>query len=182
MALDFLPKPKHAATLLWGGVAILVCVLLLTLRGGGYPTHLSINEVSFANNDGDWVELYNPTLSGLSLKGYYLSDNRRRLTRYSFSSDTIIPSHGFLVLYGENYTNPPEGAVVLPFSIGEGETVYLVAADGRTIVDSMTTLGSDAASVGRFPDGSQDLFTFSTATLGAPNQKDHGDMQPMNRR
>ncbi len=169
---------KYYVTALILGVAVLAGALTATLGGGAYPTHLTINEVSFAENSGnDWVEIYNPTLNSLSLKGYYLSDSRKNLTRFLFKDDVIVPSHGFVVLYGEKYINPSEGATVLSFGISEGETLYLVASDGVNIIDQITVLGS-GASIGRFRDGMNEFFTFTTATPGEPNDKDGEEITP----
>lgn len=149
-------------------------LILLFIVRGTYPNHLMLNELSFTINNGDdWIEIYNPTLNALSLKGYYLSDNRKNLSRVKVSEEFVVPPHGFLVAYGEKYAAVPEGALQLPFSISEGETVYLTAPNAVTIVDSLTAIGSESASVGCFPDGSNDTFTFTTMTPGLPNQKAH---------
>lgn len=135
-----------------------------------------INEISFSNNDGeDWIEIYNPSLSSVSLKGYFISDSEKTLNRFQITDDIIIPSHGYLVLYGENATTGQESNT-LSFNIKNGETIYLVAADGVTIIDRLTVIKNDndetSTSVGRFPDGNDQVFTFTTSTPGSRNDKD----------
>ncbi len=161
-------------TLAIGGVGIAALILFITLSHS-YPTQLMINEVSFTNNAGaDWVEIYNPSLSAISLKGYYLSDDTKKLTQFAFTEDVIVPSHGYVVVYSESTDTSTDNT--LPFHIKNGETIYLVATDGNTIIDRLTVLtdtdDTTHMSVGRFPDGASELFTFTTSTPGATNDKD----------
>lgn len=163
---------KTLPTTLALGAAV-VSVGLWVVLSNAYPANIMINEVSFSGNDGnDWVELYNPSLNSISLKDYYVSDNERDLTKFRFTKDIVVPSHGYVVLYGEDYTDVPFGAPQLSFSVANGETLFLVAQNGTTIIDRLTVIGEESASVGRFPDGSDETFTFSNATPGKPNDKD----------
>lgn len=171
-------------TLIIGGVGVMTITLWVVL-GHSYPSTLMINEVSFSNNDGqDWIEIYNPSLSSVSLKGYYISDSEKQLNRFQITEDIIVPSHGYLVLYGENSTAATTGTQ-LSFNISNGETVYLVASDGVTIIDRLTVIKHEdddiSTSVGRFPDGSEETFTFSVGTPGRNNDKDEVTDRPFNR-
>lgn len=171
MNIKHITNPR-AATLLLIGTAVTGAIVLsvLIIR---QPTHLTINEVSFIENDGnDWIELFNPSLNSLSVKGYYLTDDAKNLQKYRIASEAIIASQGFLLLYGEDYEGAPDGALTLSFNIADGETLYLIAPDGSTVVDRLTVIQDGAKTVGRFRDGTTDTFTFSNATPGAPNDKD----------
>lgn len=156
--------------------------LLWFLLSHTYPTDLRINEVSFTNNDSnDWIEIYNPSLSSVSLKGYYLSDSSKSLTRFKIEEDILIPSHGFAVFFGENMETDSDSS--LPFNVGNGETIYLVDRDGLSIIDRLTVVASEndstTKSVGRFPDGSTETFTFSVSTQGGRNNKDEVGNTPI---
>ena len=99
-------------------------------------TELIINEVLTSNSasakayDGryyDWVELYNPTWTEVSLDGYYLSDDMESLQKTSLSGQKI-PAGGYLIIYcsGLNITDE-QGCLHTNFKLSakEGETVYL---------------------------------------------------------
>lgn len=169
---------KTIRTLTIGGIAILTVVLWVLLNHT-YPNQLLINEVSFNNNDGaDWIELYNPSLSSVSLKGYYLSDSSNDLTKFEITDDIAVPRQGFIVFYGEDATSTNEG-LRLSFNIKNGETIYLVASDGVTIIDRLTVIANDddatSTSIGSFPDGRDQTFTFTVSTPGSQNIKDRLD-------
>ncbi len=163
--------------------AVVLAITLWFVLAHSYPSHVTINEVSASGEQGDWIELYNPSLTSLSLKGYYLTDSNKNLTKFTFTDDFIVPSHGYLVVYAQNYTSTAsENVIQLPFNIKNGETIYLVDKDGATILDRFTIIESNTkgGSVGRFPDGTQEFFTFTTGTPGTQNDKDESRV-PMRR-
>lgn len=166
---------QYVRILLIISTAFLVVVLWIIL-GHHYPSGLVVNEVSFNNNNGnDWIELYNPSLTSVSLKGYYLTDSNKKLTKFKITDDIVVPRHGYIVFYGKRTDEVGEG-LRLPFNIGNGETIYLVANDGVTIIDRLTVVKSEndieSLSIGRFPDGNTEVFIFKTATPGSRNDKD----------
>ena len=107
--------------------------------------HLFISEVSFANNDKqDWVELYNPSLNSVSLKGYYLSDDIDDPERFRVPFDVIVPAHGTALLYGAKAENLPLDAIKLNFSFSNGESVILTSPSGKTQLDRITLVAPTA--------------------------------------
>ncbi len=67
-----------------------------------------INEVCSSNLssvlDGDlyhpdWAELYNSSDSSIDISGWKLSDSPQKRNKWSFPEGTLIPSHGFLLVY-----------------------------------------------------------------------------------
>jgi len=44
----------------------------------------------------DWIELYNPSASAVSLAGYYLSDDSLNNIKWQFPAGTSIAANGFL--------------------------------------------------------------------------------------
>jgi hypothetical protein len=157
-------------------VALATGALFVFLRGAT-PTGLVINEIAFSKADNiDWIEIYNPTLNNISLEGAYLSDNAKNFTKFHISEAIVVPSHSYLVIYCKGYDGDLENSVITNFRISNGETLYLIDKDGSTILDSMTAVLSDEdlteVSIGRFPDGTAEIFVMSDSTPGATNNKD----------
>ncbi len=107
---------------------------------------LSINEVmpnnviGVADNTGqkeDWIELYNTGSSPINLLGYYLSDDINFPTKHRLAGDNFtINPNGFLLIWASKH--PERGAYHTNFSLSsQGETVYLYAPNGTTLIDSM---------------------------------------------
>lgn len=162
-------------------VVIIVCacsvVGLYLYVHNPFISNLKINEVSFKNDEGfDWVEVYNPSIHTLSLKGMYLTDDKLDLEKFRIEDDIIIGPGGFVIFYGESYDGLDAVNMTMNFSIKNGETIYLIDKSNLKTVDSLTVLAEDASttgtSIGRFPDGSENTFFLTQSTMGTSNQKD----------
>lgn len=139
---------------------------------------IDINEISSSNASwikdefneyDDWLELYNATNDTVDLSGYYLSDDRTFLTKFTIASSaqSKIAPHGFHLYWCDNQII--QGEKHCNFSLSSfGETVYLTHPDGNTILDSLKfgTLPSDY-SFGDIPNGSDEMTSFNYPT---PNQ------------
>lgn len=137
------------------------------------PGDVRINEISFEENEGnDWIELYNTSLNTLSLKGLYLTDDGTDMKKYKITQDIVIPGHGYVVLYGKD-SDHFDDHISLNFDIKNGETVYLLSSS-EFVLDAMTAITQEnfSGSIGRFPDGYEDVFVMSQATPGEANIKD----------
>ncbi len=134
-----------------------------------------INEVSFQNNDGnDWIELYNPGLNTKNLRGMYLTDDDKNKTKFRIQEDIAISPKGFQVIGGNN-TDKDQVTLKTNFGLKNGETIYLISENGSEIIDSFSLILENDQSqktIGRFPDGSTEMFTFSIPTKGEKNDKD----------
>src|SRR5262249_52772633 len=53
----------------------------------------------------DAIELYNLTAQPIDLGGWWLSDDNGTLKKYQIPSPTILPAHGFVVIYETHFTN-----------------------------------------------------------------------------
>lgn len=120
----------------------------------------------------DWVEIYNPTSSNVSLAGYSLTDDPSRPRRYRFPVNRVLgPGEFALVLLSGDRSRGPRHA---PFRLRTaGETVYLFNAEGRHVVDRKGYVQLEPnASVGRYPDGpvNSDYDVIYVPTPGAPNK------------
>ncbi|MHC4088117.1 MAG: LamG-like jellyroll fold domain-containing protein [Planctomycetota bacterium] len=97
------------------------------------------------NQSSDWIEIYNPTDTILSLDGWYLTDNDANLTKWQFPSGVEIEPGKFLLVFASNkdqenypFNYPyldPAGRYHTNFEINQqGDYLALVAPDGTTIV------------------------------------------------
>jgi len=144
--------------------------------GGGddVRARLVINE-ALANSDAppesDWIELYNPGPIAVDLSNIYLSDGRFELLTYKLPDGVVLePGEFWAVREG----TPPSG---LPFALSyAGETIFLTAGtDAPTpqplrVLDAVRFPSSEAdVTLGRFPDGADNLQPLSAATYGTGN-------------
>jgi len=156
--------------------SIIVFYLYFYLNNPSVNT-LKINEVSFKNDLGyDWIEIYNPSIHTMNLKGMYITDDKMDLKKYKIKDDIIIEPGGFVVLYGNGYENDNGNYIKFNFGIKNGETIYLIDRQSLRIIDSLTVLTDDDvsrnSSIGRFPDGSEEIFLMSESSMGEANKKD----------
>lgn len=154
---------------------IFILLIIATIFKNKLNPNLKINEVSFQNNNGeDWIEIYNPNLSTKNLKGMYLTDDKAEKNKFKIEKDIAINPKGFLVIGGKN-ADKKRVAIKTNFGFKNGETIYLINSTGGEIIDALPLILENEKStqtVGRFPDGSDEIFTFSNSTRGTNNNKD----------
>jgi hypothetical protein len=122
----------------------------------------------------DWIELYNPDNDPVDLSGYFLTDVLTNTTAWEFPQGSIIPAHGYLLVWadGETGQNDPPLQPFEPhanFSLSKnGEAIGLYGAGG-VLIDAVT-FGpqTNGISQGRFPDG-QSRIEFMTPTPRTAN-------------
>ncbi|MFM9006076.1 MAG: lamin tail domain-containing protein, partial [Flavobacteriales bacterium] len=165
-----------------------ICLLSLCISAHAQNLNLRINEILTNNQTivmddffeyDDWVEIYNPSGSPITnLAGYYISDDPDSLTKWQIPAvdagvTTILPNN-FLVLWIDDdfNNNNSQGAdhnagFVLN---SEGETFFLTAPDGTTIVDSISypEMAPDV-SWGRACDGCPQWQYFNNVTFDDNN-------------
>ena len=153
-------------------------------------TPVRINEVSGSNNifvndyfkKNDWVELYNTTDEEIDVEGMYLTDDKNKPTKYQISkaSDsslftlhssltTVIPAHGHLLVWCDKLQTTAQ-ALHASFKVsGEGGLLMLTAAD-KSWTDTFYYPAHDGnQTVGRYPDGTADIYLMSQPTIEQPN-------------
>ena len=102
-----------------------------------------INEFLRQNNtinkdeDGDasdWVEIYNPNTTSISLNGYFLTDNRAKLTKWKFPN-VSLNGQGYMLVWASNKNRvDPTKPLHTNFSLDkDGEYLGLIKPDGVTI-------------------------------------------------
>ncbi|BAL99788.1 lamin tail domain-containing protein [Caldilinea aerophila] len=125
--------------------ALLLCVVTTASAqqqpaGIAAQSALRINELMASNGSTlvdpddpdrtpDWIEIYNPTASEVSLQGLALSDDPARPAKHVITQNVTIPANGFLILYADNA--PQRGPLHLGFALSRaGEFVGLYLLDG----------------------------------------------------
>ncbi|MCQ2129079.1 MAG: lamin tail domain-containing protein [Bacteroidaceae bacterium] len=151
-------------------------------------TPVVINEVS-ANNEifineyfkkGDWIELYNTTDENIDVAGMYVSDNASKPTKYQIpasagTTNTIIPAHGFLVVWCDQTTKQPNDQTAnqlhASFKLdADGGDVLLTASD-LSWTNTLNYPPHDGwHSVGRFPDGAENTYMFAMPSINKTNR------------
>lgn len=147
-----------------------------------------INEVCTKNTktaapDGqfyDFIELYNPTQSAVSVGGYYISDDAANPKSYQIPSGTTVAANGFLVIYcGIDETSGVQGT---PFGLSKsGETVVLADGNGTVMETLEVPALNDDFSYGRVPDGGETFSVMNQVSPGKSNPSgavDHIVVQP----
>lgn len=121
------------------------------------------------NEADDWIELFNMGKSPASLKGLFLSDDSAKLNKFPLP-DTVLPAHGFLVLWADNQEK--QGKLHASFKLsGNSGEIFLSQGD-KTIADSIQYDSFDVSShtsYGRWTDGAATWWEQVQPTPGTPN-------------
>lgn len=150
-------------------------------RTGTASHPVVINEVSaqnetFANEfykRVDWLELYNTTDRDIDLTGMYLTDNLSKPQKYQFAQQgtesLVIPAHGFKVVWCDKVAGATQLHAGFKLGNDDESAIMLSAADGAWADTLIYCAHTPAETVGRYPDGSDNLYIFNRATIGASN-------------
>ncbi len=137
--------------------------------GGGQTAVLKINEI-YSRGDAttpDWVEVYNPGTTEVSLAGWKIYDEGGQTgakPKKDLPSGAVIAAGGFYVITVDDGSASGFGLS------SAGETVWLEGPDG-SIVDQVAFPALEAnTTYGRLPDGTITMSILNTPTPGAPNQ------------
>ncbi len=144
-----------------------------------------INEVSAANSvnvneyykKDDWVELYNTTDEDIDLEGMYITDHsnqphRAQLSATGTNASTIIPAHGYKVVWCSSRTTDTELHVGFKLSNDGQNLVRLEAADGSWADSLVYTTMDGTQSMGRYPDGGTNVYLMNQTTIAESNRMD----------
>ncbi len=107
-----------------------------------------------------FVELYNHSTNSVDISGCVLTDDPTT-NEFVAPLGTMIGPAGFI-----SFT-----AAQLGFSLnGAGETLYFINPDGSRILDAVEFAGqANGVAYGRWPDGANDFYSFTTNTPGTNN-------------
>ena len=125
-------------------------ILFFLLLPGAARSSLSLNEIMASNVTAhagsrgqyeDWIEIHNRGEDEVDLAGYFIVDDWPDKDLWQIPAGqahrTTVPAGGYRLLYADG--EPEAGADHLPFRLSKnGEQVVLIAADGTSVVDSLT--------------------------------------------
>lgn len=145
--------------------------------GAGPQTRIAINEL-LAHTDPpleDAVELYNRTDQPVDVGGWYLSNSYGSPLKYRIPAGTVIPAHGFKVIY-EYQFNPAfleAGRTAFTFSAAYPDIAILISPDAQgnpsRFEDTVEFPASpNGVSFGRYPDGQGPFLLTSRLSFGMP--------------
>lgn len=145
-------------------------------------TPVVINEVSAGNSiyvneyfkKDDWVELYNTTDKDIDLEGMYMTDRSASPTKYRISAEgtkasTIIPAHGYKVIWCSKRTTDSELHASFKLDNKEGTVIRIMAADQSWADSIVYCVQNGDQSVGRYPDGGKNIYLMTQPTIGKSN-------------
>ncbi len=161
------------------------CVFTFLFATLNSSAQIHINEILASNDTGltdqagefeDWIEIYNEGSAAVNLADYYISDDPLDPLLYQIQNSnaalTTVPAGGYLILWADKDIDQGANHVNLKLG-GGGESLTLTAANGTTVVASLTFPGqSTDVSYGRTTDGASDFSFFSTPSPLAENVAD----------
>ncbi|HEV2694807.1 MAG TPA: lamin tail domain-containing protein [Verrucomicrobiae bacterium] len=105
-----------------------------------------------------FIELYNHSTQSNDVSGCILTDNITT-NKFTVPAGTVIAPAGFVAFTQFGFTLN-----------GAGGTLYLIKPDGSRILDAVQYAGqADGVSYGRWPDGANDFYAFTTNTPATNN-------------
>ena len=115
-----------------------------------------------------WIELYNDSVETVSLKGWKIGV-KNISNAYTLPDTLVIPARGFVVLYCDE---SDLGGVHTDFEVPTNNGKIVLFNDSGREEDKVATrkVFSYDYSVGRYPDGSNDMRYFTKATPMAFNE------------
>ncbi|MEE3055355.1 MAG: CotH kinase family protein [Planctomycetota bacterium] len=135
---------------------------------------LFINEVcprpgGGADGPGEFIEIFNGSDGELSLKGLYLSDDRRRKAKWRIDEDIVVKPGGYVVFYGDGQNRGRHTSFKLSNS-GEFIGLYTPPEEGSLLVHGCAFRGVPLGnSWGRKQDGSRSFRAWKDPTPGRRN-------------
>ncbi|MDB5326171.1 MAG: hypothetical protein JWM57_1740, partial [Phycisphaerales bacterium] len=98
---------------------------------------LAFNRQTNKDEDGDasdWIEIYNPNSTSISLDGYFLTDKRSKLTKWKVPNIALAGKGYLLVWASDKNRTDPAKPLHTNFKLAEtGAYLGLVKPDGATI-------------------------------------------------
>ena len=107
-----------------------------------------------------FIELYNHSTNSVDVSGCILTDDPTT-NKFVIPAGTVIGPAGFV-----SFTQSQFGFTLN----GAGETLYFIKPDGSRVLDAVQFgAQADGVSYGRWPDGANDFYAFTTNTPGTNN-------------
>jgi len=107
-----------------------------------------------------FIELYNHSTNSVDVSGCILTDDPTT-NKFVIPTGTVIGPAGFVAFTQAQFGFTLNGA---------GETLYFIKPDGSRVLDAVQFgAQADGVSYGRWPDGANDFYAFTTNTPGTNN-------------
>jgi hypothetical protein len=107
-----------------------------------------------------FIELYNHSANSVDVSGCILTDDPTT-NKFVIPTGTVLGPAAFVSFTQSQFGFTLDGA---------GETLYFIKPDGSRILDAVQFgAQADGVSYGRWPDGANDFYAFTTNTPGANN-------------
>jgi len=144
-------------------------------NGSSMPLTVSINEWMAGNTNtlvnpvtgkyDDWFELYNYGSNTVDLAGYYLTHVLTNQFEFEIPSGYTIAPHSFLLVWADKKSTTGMPDLHASFKLSKsGTSIGLFGPDG-VAVDFITFQAMDSGtSMGRYPDGSDNIELLGTPT------------------
>ncbi|MBI3258281.1 MAG: CotH kinase family protein, partial [Ignavibacteriae bacterium] len=154
------------------------CFLLLLLVKNGYSQQVVLNEIQSSNwgivSSGgkleDWIELKNLTGNALNMSKFYLSNDRRNLTKWKFPSSVIIQANSLLVVFASGNNRIISGKPHTNFSLSSYSSEIFLSDSNGNLVDMHEASGiTSKTSWARVPDGGSNWCILGIPTPGGTN-------------
>lgn len=178
--------PGNLETIMRSRASIIIALAAaLGTKAGADVNSLIVNEFMASNSNGlvdgtggnpDWIELYNPTASPVSLAGAYCTDNEHNLTKWPFPAAATVPANGYLVICASGLAT---GATPYIDSLGyihtsfkldaDSEDCLLVAPGGTTVISGYYNYPAQQSNISYGIGSNAMTGYFATATPGAAN-------------
>ncbi len=133
--------------------------------------------IDFSYNYGAWLELYNSGEEAVSIKGWYISDDKNDLTQCVFPSNfRTIAAGGYEVLYFDHtssdgtYGNYSYKQIGMKLSC-EGGVIYISDSSGNLILSQEYPAAISRCSWARVTDGDESWSWSADPTPGASNNE-----------
>jgi len=154
-------------------------------------SNLPLEDGEILDGDGessDWIEIYNPTDTTISLDGWYLTDNNANLTKWQFPDGFEVESGQFRIVFAseKKYEDYPYNYPYLDtgghphtnFNLDKdpGEYLALVAPGGTTVIHEYSPFPLQLVNIsyGLAQYASTLVPTGATASYHVPNVNDVG--------
>ena len=156
--------------------SVVVSQVLVTAVGGIYINEVqSSNGLTIEDEDGDtpdWIELYNATDAAIPLAGWGLSDSAKKPFKWVFGEVSIQPHEYLIVFASDKDRRAITNGNYLHTSFGissDGEDIVLTDSHTNRMDLVPAKVISRDYSLGRYPNGTGDLWFFQAPTPGAAN-------------
>lgn len=156
---------------------LLMVILALGIGYDGYAgKHILISEVCSNNltialdmygKSSDYIELYNPSATAVSLEGFVLTDKEETGAEGAHLDGYYLAPHSYLLLYANGRSETESNSIALQIN-AEGESLYLFDNSGSCI-DSVEVPELPADTV--YARMGKEMETWNTARYGSPGEE-----------